>query len=146
MLKIIKNLLSDSRPPVKEADLISLTLAVCILLLEVARADDEFSPEEHDHILSTLRVRFSLSASEAEELMEIAVEKREESLDLWRFTNRVNEALGREDKLKVLEEVWRVIYADGTLDAHEDYLVHKLGRLLKLTHKELIEAKLKVLK
>jgi uncharacterized tellurite resistance protein B-like protein len=38
------------------------------------------------------------------------------------------------------------VYADGKLDKHEDYLVHKLANLLRLTHKQLIEAKLKVKK
>ena len=39
--------------------------------------------------------------------------------------------------------IWRVAYADGTIEKHEDYLVHKLARLLRLTHKQLIETKLK---
>jgi hypothetical protein len=36
-------------------------------------------------------------------------------------------------------------YTDNLLDAHEDYLVHKLARLLNLDHRELIEAKMKIL-
>jgi len=150
MLHLIKNLLSPSPPATdeipEETDLISLTVAVCILLLEVARADDEFTQEEQNHILQTLQVRFSLSPEEARDLIEISTAKREESFDLWRFTNRINEALNPGEKRKVLEEVWRVIYADGTLDAHEDYLVHKLARLLNLPHSDLIAAKLKALR
>src|SRR5690606_16761152 len=46
----------------------------------------------------------------------------------------------------ILREVWRVIYADGTLDGHEDYLVHKLAKLLNLNHPMLIEAKMAVLR
>ena len=146
MLRKLKDLLSEAPAAAQKVDLVSLTLAVSILLLETARADEEFSPQERDHILSTLKVRFSLSPEEAQELIETARARREESLDLWRFTNRINQALDREEKRKVLEEVWRVIYADGTLDAHEDYLVHKLANLLNLRHSELIEAKVKVLK
>ena len=41
--------------------------------------------------------------------------------------------------------VWEIIYTDGILDKHEDYLVHKLANLLRLSHEQLIEAKLKVL-
>src|SRR3989338_8890693 len=45
-----------------------------------------------------------------------------------------------EEKIKVIETVWKVVYADGKLDMHEDYLVHKLSKLLKLSHKQLIDA------
>ena len=48
-----------------------------------------------------------------------------------------------EEKLQVIELVWEIAYADGLLDKHEDYLVHKLADLLRLTHQQLIEAKLK---
>ena len=48
------------------------------------------------------------------------------------------------EKRQIIEEVWRVIYADGALDAHEDYLVHKLAKLLNLNHPQLIEAKMTV--
>jgi uncharacterized tellurite resistance protein B-like protein len=46
----------------------------------------------------------------------------------------------------VIETVWRVVYSDGILDKHEDYLVHKLADLLHLKHSELIDAKLKILR
>ena len=54
------------------------------------------------------------------------------------------ECHGVVEEMEVIEEVWRVIFADGTLDGHEDYLVHKLAKLLNLTHPQLIEAKMKV--
>ncbi len=52
----------------------------------------------------------------------------------------------RDERKLIMEEVWSVIYADGTLDSHEDYLVHKLANLLRLRHSEMIEAKVKALK
>lgn len=120
-------------------------VATCVILLEVARVDEEFSSEEKDHILHALRERFSLSEDEAQELIDASSESRRESVDLWSFTHRINEACGVEEKVHIIEEVWRVIYADGTLDGHEDYLAHKLAKLLNLTHPQLIEAKVKVL-
>jgi hypothetical protein len=41
--------------------------------------------------------------------------------------------------------IWEIVYIDGKLDQYEDYLVHKLGKLLRLTHQQLINAKLKIL-
>lgn len=122
-----------------------LRIATCVILLEVARADEEFSVEEQDHILKTLGERFSLSKEEAHELVEVSTQSREESVDLWSFTRQINEACTTEEKIGIIEEVWRVIAADGAIHGHEDYLAHKLAKLLNLNHPQLIEAKVKVL-
>ncbi|MCL4693899.1 MAG: TerB family tellurite resistance protein [Candidatus Hydrogenedentes bacterium] len=123
-----------------------LRMATCVILLEVAGADNEFSPEECEHIISALRQRFQLSQEDAEELIRVAQERRDESSDLWKFTNQINQACSNDEKIQIIEEVWRLIYADSVLDGHEDYLVHKLARLMNLKHPILIDAKLKVLK
>ena len=44
-----------------------------------------------------------------------------------------------------MELMWDLVYADGRLSEHENYLVHKLGKMLRLNHRELIDAKLAVL-
>ena len=122
-----------------------LQSATCVLLLEIAGADDDFSPEECEHIVNTLCKRFTLTQQEAEELIEIASINRDQSSDIWKYTHTINERCTPEEKREIIKEVWRVIYADGTLDAHEDHLAHKLARLLNLTHPELIDAKVAVL-
>ncbi|MDY6951413.1 MAG: TerB family tellurite resistance protein, partial [Thermodesulfobacteriota bacterium] len=58
--------------------------------------------------------------------------------------NLVNQHYSRQEKIQIIQMVWQIVYADQKLDKHEDYLVHKLSKLLRLTHKELIDAKLKV--
>ena len=88
---------------------------------------------------------FGLSEEYIQELMKLAEEKRKKSVDLFEFTHCVNQNYSREDKIKVVEMLWRIIYADGKLDQYEDHLVHRLSTLLRLTHKELITAKLSVL-
>ena len=66
------------------------------------------------------------------------------SIDLWQFTNLINQNYSTDEKLQIIETMWKIVYADGRLDKHEDYLVHKLSNLLRLTHKQLIDAKLRV--
>lgn len=146
MLERFKELLFSEKELTAEAapDSPSPRIAVCVLMLEVARADKEFSGEEREHIVATLCQRFSLSEEDAEELLLASRDTRDASYDLWKFTHQVNEAYTPTEKIRIIEEIWRVIYADGTLNAHEDYLVHKLAKLLNLNHKQLISAKMKV--
>ncbi len=120
-------------------------IATCVLMLEAATADSEYSEEESVHMLQTLRTRYRLSKDDAEELMEVARQRRDETFDLWQFTNQININCTLDEKLEIVEEIWRVVYADGRLDGHEDYLMHKFRKLLNLTHKQLIDAKVTVL-
>ncbi len=120
-------------------------IATCVLMLEAATADAEYTEDESVHMLQTLRTRYKLSKDDAEELMEVARQRRSDSFDLWQFTNQINQNCAIDEKLEIVEEIWRVVYADGKLDGHEDYLMHKFRKLLNLTHKQLIDAKIKVL-
>lgn len=135
----------EKRSDTSEGAVHDVRIAACALLLEMANVDDEFSEKEQSDIVSILESEFGLKDDEASQIIEAAQKELEKSLDLWQFTNLVNKNYSKEEKLKVIELVWKVVYSDGILNKHEDYLVHKLAKLLKLRHEELIDAKLKVL-
>jgi uncharacterized tellurite resistance protein B-like protein len=120
-------------------------LAACVVLVEAASIDHDFTEEEQAHVLRVMQERFGLNAEEAAELMEASHDARAESSDLWKFTNQINQALSHPEKLALVEEVWRIFYSDGHLSAHEDHLAHKLLSLLNINHPQLIAAKMKVL-
>ena len=120
-------------------------IAACALFLEMANIDDEFSGEERETIVSILRDEYDLSEEYASELAEAAEKERKKSLDMWHFTRMINEHFSREEKIRIVELLWKIVYVDGKLDKHEDYLVHTFANMLNLAHKELIEAKLRIL-
>jgi uncharacterized tellurite resistance protein B-like protein len=120
-------------------------IATCALLLEMAHIDGEFSELEKENILEILKNKYELSVEHAAALMQAAEDELEKSIDLWQFANRINENYSTEEKIEIIEIVWHLIYTDGVLEKHEDYLVHKLAKLLRLSHEQLIDAKLKVI-
>jgi uncharacterized tellurite resistance protein B-like protein len=122
-----------------------MRIATCALFLEIANIDDEFSDEERERILEIIQAEYGLSEDHALELARRAMSELEGSIDLWGFTNLINDNYSEDEKQRVVELLWRVVYADGKLDKHEDYLVHKVAKLLRLSHKQMIAAKLKVL-
>lgn len=122
-----------------------IRVATCALLLEMANIDGEFSGAEQENILDTLKKTYQLSEEHAEALIEASNEELKGRIDFWQFTHLINQNYSMEEKIRIIEMVWEIAYADGRLDKHEDYLVHKLAKLLHLTHKQLIEAKLKVI-
>ena len=121
-----------------------IRVASCALLIEMSNIDGEFSESERESIISVLKKDYDLTDENAIALIEASNEELKGSIDLWQFTNLINQNYSMEEKLRIIETVWRIAYTDGKLDKHEDYLVHKLAKLLRLTHKQLIEAKLKV--
>ena len=143
MLKRLAQFLAPDAPATRPA--ICYRLATCVILIEAASVDNEYTEEERIHILDTMKRKFGASDEEAAELLEAAHHAREASSDLWKFTNQVNAAFSVQEKLEVVEQVWRIFYTDGSLDGHEDHLAHKLQSLLNLNHPQLIQAKLKVL-
>ena len=123
-----------------------IRIATCAILLEMSNIDGEFSTLERESIISILKNNFDVSDEHATTILEASREELKGSIDLWEFTNLINQNYSIEEKIQVVKMVWDVVYADGKLEKHEDYLVHKLAHLLRLTHKQLIEAKLKAKK
>ena len=121
-------------------------IAATVILLEAAHADHECSEDEMEHIVETVRDRFGLSGEQAGELLELAHRERSRAVDLFEFTSHINEAFSKKEKKTVLETVWRIIYIDGQLEKHEDHFARKLTHLLRLSHSDMIAAKLKARK
>ncbi|MDB9823182.1 TerB family tellurite resistance protein [Deltaproteobacteria bacterium] len=149
MIDMVKKLFSretsdDSLENVKDPAE-SIYLATCAILLELASIDGEFSDAEKDNIISLFKRDYNLADEDIAALMEASEKELRDSIDLWQFTNLINQNCSLEQKVQIVETVWKVAYADGTLDQHEDYLAHKVATLLRLNHKQLIDSKLKVL-
>ena len=107
----------------------------------MAHADSEFNTLEKQNVLKLLQQHFNLSNKDSADLLELAEAEREESLDIWQFTNMINQHYDKIEKLDLLEILWRVVYADGKVDMYEEYLMRKLSNLLDMDHSDLIEAK-----
>ena len=117
-------------------------IATCLLMLEMAYADNEFSNAEEAQILGLLIEQFDLSMEAAKAIISLSESERKRSLDLWQFTNLINKNFSYEEKIHVIEILWQIIYVDGHLEMHEEYLIRKLSNLLNMKHKDLIQAKL----
>ena len=121
-----------------------IRVAVCALFVEIGRIDDEFTREELDSILRILKEKYGLSEEHADDLIEEATRELDESIDLWQFAKLINSNYSNTEKMEMVELMWRIVYVDGKMDDHEHYIMSKLKNLLRISHKDLIDAKLKV--
>lgn len=118
-----------------------VTIAACALLLEIAHADDVFHPEERERIARHIHEEMGVPASELKEVFRLAEEERRESVDLYHFTKLLSEHLSRDQRLKLIEAIWGVVYSDGSLSEVESHLARRIAELLGFQHPEVQAAK-----
>ncbi len=147
MLELFKGIFENTGKEVQEGTIgrqQKLRIATCVTLLEAVTADDVLSDQELHKVIELLKSKYDMTDPQVNELIETSKKEREDSADLWYFTNLINENLTIDEKYELMEMVWEAIYSDGTLDKYEDYIAHKLRNLLNLDHSKFIEIKLKV--
>lgn len=131
----------DPRPTEPSAD--RVPIAACALLLELAHADESFSDEERARIL---RAAHEMGVAEADvaELLRLAEEERRGSVDLFGFTREVAARFSREERLRLVETIWGVVYSDGSLTESENRLARRIAEMLGFQHPEVQAVKEKV--
>ena len=135
MLDAIKSFFSDTMEPVSPEEEVAepdVRLAACALLIEIAHADDEFTDDEAQHLLSAVRRQYGLDATEAEQLLALAESERTSAVDLWQFTKLIKQSYSLGQKMVLVEVMWGLVYSDGELSSHEESLMRRVCHLLDL--------------
>ena len=145
MLNKILSLLQSDRPANNGEKFTRVQVATCALLLEVAHSDGQYQGVETRIVHDLLGGMFNLPADAIAELVDFARDHQQNSTDLFQFAREINAHFSIEEKLVIMEGVWRIIYADGTLDKFEDSIARQLATLLRLSHREAIACKVRVL-
>ena len=122
-----------------------ILVAVCALFVELARIDESFTSQEMETILEILENNYGLSREHGTALIAEAEKELDQSVDLWQFAKVINEQYAIPERIEVAEMLWQIVYVDAKMNKYEHHLMDKLGKILRLTHEQLIEAKLKVL-
>lgn len=121
-----------------------LHVACAALLIEVMYMDDKIQTVERDSIIKRLKELFPLSLEELEALISLAEQQRAQATDYFQFTHLINKEFTADQKIKLIESLWQVAYADGNLDEYEEYMVRKVADLIYVPHTAFIMAKQRV--
>ncbi|MEF7612733.1 TerB family tellurite resistance protein [Aquincola sp. MAHUQ-54] len=144
MLKTLKELFDALRTPAAGGGAPhQLELATAVMLVEVMRADAEMSDAERDAVIAGLRDKFHLADDELAQLVALAHQASREASDYFRFTSMINDGFDMPQKLRMVEHMWRVAYADGVLSAHENHVMRRLADLLHIPHGAYVHAKMR---
>lgn len=130
MIDRLIDFLSGRDAPVPADRKDDLAHAVAALLIEAARMDDNFDAAERTTIERLLADRFDLKPQAVKSLVETAEQAVQRSTQYYSFTRQINDRLGEEEKVRIIEMLWKVAYSDGVLDPHEDMLLRRIAGLI----------------
>ncbi|RCV86745.1 TerB family tellurite resistance protein [Billgrantia montanilacus] len=124
----------------------TLELATAALLCEVMRADYHTDQAQLDALRQLLQNHFHLQDAAVEELMEMAREEVETSVDHYQFVSLVKQHYSYDQRRELVRMMWVLAYAD-TQDGHnalEEHRIRGLADLLHVSHSDFIRTKLQV--
>lgn len=121
----------------------TIELATAALLIEVLRSDAHKDPAEESAVLRAVHEKFGLEADEAQTLVRLAEEEVKQANDYYQFTSLINQRFDQAQKIRIVELMWEVAYADGELAAHENHVMRRVAELLHVAHPDYITAKMR---
>jgi len=125
----------------KEKSPRTIELAAAVLMVEISLADSNLDDDERRIITKILQDEFSLTPEDSKSILSMAEQESDHAVSLHEFTKLINEMMSPEDKIRIIELLWQVAFADSVLDKYEEYYVRKIADLLYISHKDYIQAK-----
>ena len=142
MLKKLTDLFSRDSVDPHDNNTIDAPVAAAALMLEVTWADHDIDADEIAASTELLQKLFELNAQTAQQLIDDAKERMQQSVGVQDYTRFLNEALNESEKFDVVTALWRVALSSNGLDRFEEHTIRRVADLLYLSHNRFIEAKL----
>ena len=120
-------------------------LAATALLIHVISLDGE--PSEARKTQASQPARNPSSGSirgTADQLIASATLVEGEAVDLYHFTSVIMRSVNEEGRLRIVEMMWELVYADGQVNEFEDNVVWRAADLLGVSSRDRIDLKHRV--
>ena len=119
------------------------SINVACLLIHAAKIDENYTSEEKEIIKKTVKKLYP-DLDNLDAVISQAEQKENDSNHIQEFTKDVK-SLSIENKIIIIETLWRIILSDGKSDIYENNLMRRLAGLLYLDDKIVGETKVKIL-
>ena len=142
MISKIKGFFAKNILEAEDATVKTEQLAAAALLVEVMVIDGNLDEQELASISQTLCQILALSSEQVDELIRLSRDEVAEATSLYQFTREINTHFNADQKMNLLTAMWRVAFADGYLDKHEESIIRRVADLLHILHSDYIRCKL----
>ena len=117
--------------------------AAAALLLEAAQADNDLDSTELEQIEKSLIHNLGIDPQNVQQTLREAQQQLDHATCLHEITKIINDNWTVNEKIELIESMWRVVLSDQRLDAHEQHLMRKMKGLLHVPQTEYIAAKVR---
>ena len=131
MLNILKNFFDNKDSD--ETDINKNLELLCGLMIEAANTYGEIDQNEKEKIYSVLVDVFNESPDEVINVLNKAIQNRDNSKSLHFYTSKINKEYSEEKKLLLLQILWEIVLSDGKLHDYESSLIRRLAGLLYIS-------------
>tara|TARA_X000000368_G_scaffold344252_1_gene283020 strand:- start:56240 stop:56677 length:438 start_codon:yes stop_codon:yes gene_type:complete len=121
-----------------------IELTASVLAYEIARSDGEITRNELDVMMEEIEKIAIKVGKDKSEIFKIVEIYSSDSVSFHEFIEDINDNYSKDDKLKLLEFLWKTAYADGQLAVDEERLVRRVADLIKIKDIEVLKLKSKV--
>ena len=123
----------------------TIQIAISTLMIQTAVYDGIFDEQEKSKILELIKKYFNFNEEQKLDLFKIAIKVNDDSNDMQQFTRVLNDNLSEEEKLNIIEMLWKIIISDGRIDDYENALIRKISGLLYISDKDVGQIKKKII-
>ncbi len=147
MIQRLVDLIKGNKTDAPEAAVVRdpVPLAAAALLVEAACHDGNFADAERVAIRDACQRHFELDLVETENLIADAEAEFAKGAGLQPYTQIVKNSYEEADRVKIIEMLWEVVYADGELHDYEANLLRRVGGLLYVSDRDRGDARKRVL-
>ncbi len=125
----------------KETKDFDIELTAAVLAYEIARSDGDITKDELEVLMEEIeKIAIKVGKDKLEILRMIEIYSAD-SVSFHNFIRDINEDYSKENKLLLLEFLWRTAYADGRLDVDEERLVRRVADLINIKDIEVLKIK-----
>jgi uncharacterized tellurite resistance protein B-like protein len=118
-----------------------MELTAAVLAYEIARSDGEISNDELSLLMQEIEKISIKVGRDAKEILNMVEIYSKDSVSFHDFIEDINKSYSKEDKISLLNFMWKTAYADGKLDVDEERLVRRVADLIKIKDIEVLKLK-----
>ena len=118
-----------------------IELTAAVLAYEIARIDGNISSDELNVLMEEIKIISKKVGKQESEILKIIETYSNDSVSFYEFVEDINKSYSKKEKLSLLKFMWKIAYADGSLDVNEERLIRRLADMIKIKDLDVLKLK-----
>ena len=143
MFEFIKKIFTNPGPDIQDPKVtfFDLELTAVVIAYEIARSDGEITEDEMEILNNEIRKIAKKTSKKELDIFELIEVHSKNSVSFHEYIEDINKNYTKEDKLYLIEYLWKTAYADKILEVDEERLIRRVSNLINIKDVEVLKLK-----